>query len=344
MLTPISHQLIDHYLGKADINSYLKNTFIRELYNSLSKNNYRNSKVRHYVEERSFPTSDFMANSIMDKIEMNDEVMTFVWTTTGKFPVRNTLHIYMKDIDDLPNTELLIRAISFITAFSNKRRKITIHLCLLSDKKMMRKNQQRLTNLNVNSGSNRFSETSSEICIFRREECLKVIFHEVLHGLRCSSLDHHSEITERLCLRYKLKSKDILIDESYTETWAKIMNCFFISSLTTSSNKFQHFCTLLASEKEFSIYQANKIQQFVKNSKDKNLDRETNVSAYYLVVGEIFSNLEQFLTMCNKNPYLKNHLECFEYLYSLQKFPKKQVNVSDPFYSTLRMSVSELKV
>ena len=40
--------------------------------------------------------------------------------------------------------------------------------------------------------------------------------------------------------------------------------------------------------------------------KDKNLDKETNVSAYFLVVGEIFSNLESFLITCGIDTYVKN--------------------------------------
>ena len=194
--------------------------------------------------------------------------MTLSWSTTGRSRVRNTLHIYLDSNDiDHPNTKLLVEAISYITSFSDKNRKITIHLCLLPDKKILKKNSQRLTNLNANSGSNRFTDTESEICIFRKEECIKVIMHEILHGLRCSSLGSHSAITERLCQKYKLESKDILVDESYTETWAKILNCYFISTLTNSSTKYQHFCTMLAIETEFALYQANKVKAFVKNSK-----------------------------------------------------------------------------
>ena len=228
------------------------------------------------------------------------------------------------DLSNLPNTKLLIQAISYITSFSNKPRSITVHLCLLNDKKVLRKNSQKITPLNVNSGSNRFSDTESEICIFRREECIKVIFHEIIHGLRFSQLGDHDMITERLCQKYDLLSEDILIDESYTEIWAKIFNCYFVSSLTNSDKKFQHFCTMLSLEKEFSLYQANKIYQFIKKSKDKNLDRETNVSAYFLVVGEIFSHLNDFLKLF-RDPY-QNKKKMFK-LYLSSKYCNKKKNI-----------------
>ena len=42
------------------------------------------------------------------------------------------VHYKIKEGEKLPNTELLIKAISFITSFSNKERKFIIHLCLLN--------------------------------------------------------------------------------------------------------------------------------------------------------------------------------------------------------------------
>ena len=101
---------------------------------------------------------------------------------------------------------------------------------------------------------------------------------------------------------------------------------------------------MLSIEKEFSLYQGNKIRGFIKKSKNKNLDHDTNVSAYFLVVAEIFSNLEKFLMNCGNNPYLKDKESCLEYLYSLENMKKRRVNINDKYYNTLRMSVSELSV
>ena len=342
MLTEISNDLIHHFLHKCDVNEYLKSTQMKHLYDILNIQ-YVNSQISMKVSLNEYPHSEFIAKSLRNKLSIHQKVYTYQWQTQSKHNIKNTLHIYLKEGDDLPLTQLLIKAISYITSFSDKQRSITIHLCLLPDKKVLRKNSQKLTPLNVNSGSNRFTDNESEICIFRREECIKVIFHEIIHGLRFSSLGDHDMITQRLCQKYDLDSKEILIDESYTEIWAKILNTYFISSLTNSHTKYQHFCTMLAIEKEFSLYQGNKIKGFIKRSKNKNLDRDTNVSAYFLVVAEIFSNLEEFL-MNSGYPYLKDKESCLAYLYSLNILEKRRVNMSDKYYNTLRMSVCELKV
>ena len=344
MLTEISNDLIHHFLHKCDVNEYLKSSQMKSLYDILNIH-YTNSQISMKTGFNIYPQSDFIAKSLRNKLSIHQKVYTYQWLTKSKYNVKNTLNIYLKDDDEnLPNIQLLIKAISYITSFSDKSRNITIHLCLLPDKKIIRKNSQNLTPLNVNSGSNRFTDTESEICIFRREECIKVIFHEIIHGLRFSHLGNHDMITQRLCQKYNLDSKEILIDESYTEIWAKILNIYFISSLTKSNTKYQHFCTMLAIEKEFSLYQGNKIKGFIKKSKNKNLDRDTNVSAYFLVVAEIFTDLEEFLMNCGHNPYVKDKEICLAYLYNLETMKKRKVNINDKYYNSLRMSVCELNV
>jgi len=343
MLTEVSNDLIKHFLHRADVNEYLKSSHIKKLYNSLT-NSYVNSNVEIKQGFNEYPLSKFITNSLKNKIATHTDVLTLKWQTKGNYKVKNTLHIYLKDNLETPNTKLLVEAISYITSFSDKPRSINVHLCLLPDKKVFRKNSQRLTPSNINSGSNLFSDNNSEICIFRREECIKVIFHEIIHGLRFSKLGDNEMITERLCQKYNLETRDILLDESYTEIWAKLMNCFFVASMTNSQTKFQHFCTLVGAEKEFTLYQGNKIKAFIKKSRDKDIDSETNTTAYFLVCGEIFSNLDDFLMNCQINPYVRDHQKCLEYLYELNILDKRKVSVNDKYYNTLRMSVTELEV
>ena len=342
MLTKESQSFIDSFLSKTDIQSFLKDPSLKLFYHSLSKNHYEISKVKITHGTKLFPQSDFLANSLSKKVKQRQNVLTMKWTTFSKYNIHCILNIYLKENEKFPDTALLMKAISFITSFSNKERKFNIHLCLLPDKKLLRKNQKTITKLNVNSGSNLFSDTESEICVFRKEEAIKVLFHEIIHGLKFSNLGSDELITKRLCQKYNLQSKNILIDESYTEIWAKIFNCYFVSSLTNSDKKFQHFCTMLSLEKEFSLYQANKINQFIQKSKDKNLDKVTNVSAYFLVVGEIFSHFNDFLKLC-PHPY-QNKKKCLEFIYHLNIVKKRKISMNDKFYNSMRMTIIELKL
>ena len=218
----------------------------------------------------------------------------------------------------------------------------------MNDKKTIRKNQKHITKKNVNSGSCSFSDTEAEICVWRKEEAIKVLFHECIHALRFSDLNFDDDITEKLCQKYNLESKAILIDESYTEIWAKILNCYLVSYLVNAKDMYQHFCTMLAIEKEFSLYQANKVKMIAKKLKTKNkyanLDSDTNVTAYFIVVGEIFDHFNEFLTICETNPYLVNIKGCKNLLLNTSSIKKRKVKISDKFYNTMRMSVIELKI
>ena len=344
MLTADSDNLLDNYSVGSDISELIQSPIIRKLYNSLIRTKYTNSKISYSDESRQYPHSDFLAPSLKTKVEKRTDVLTATWTTRGKYSVKNTLHVYMSEGSDEPDIELLIKAISFITSFSDRARRIRLHLCLLPDKKMIRKGQKKITRLNVNSGSNHFTETDSEICVYRKEEAIKVIFHEVIHGLRLSDLSSDEEISERLCVKYDIDSRDILIDESYTEIWAKILNCLFVTTLTDSVNKYQDFVSLLAIERNFTLYQGAKIEQFSRNSIVKKIDKDTNVTAYYLVCGEMFASIEAFLTTCGHTPYLKKKDKCLSFIHDLPKIPKRRVSATDAFYLTMRMSAVELKI
>lgn len=351
MLTKESYQLIDSFLGDCDVESLLRDPNLKELFNKLQKQTYTNSRIKITHGVKLFPQSYFLDKSLALKLYNEKDVLSISWKTTNSEDKTVTclLHIYLENKDNpLPNTKLLVKSLSFLFSLTNKDRKITIHLACLDDKKIIRKNQKNLTKRNINSGSCKFTDTESEILVWRKEEVIKVLFHECIHALRISNLNTDEKITERLCQKYHLSSKNILIDESYTEAWAKILNCFFVSQIVNAKNIYQHFCTMLALEKEFTIYQGNKIKLIIKksrtNKKKVPIDSETNVTAYFIVVGELFSHLDEFLRLCGTSPYLLNNKSFKQYLLKLNQIDKKQVKLTDKHYNTMKMSVIELKI
>ena len=351
MLTKESHELIQSFLGNSDIKSLLKNQQLQLLFDTLKQQSYTNSFVKVHHGIKLFPQSYFLAKSLSSKLSEEKDTLTLKWTTTNSYnhSITCELNIYLQDRDKpFPNTKLLVKALSLLFALTDKNRKFTIHLALLNDRKLIRKNQKHITKKNVNSGSCSFSDTEAEICVWRKEEAIKVLFHECIHALRFSDLNSDDDITQKLCQKYNLESKAILIDESYTEIWAKILNCYLVSYLVNAKDMYQHFCTMLAIEKEFSLYQANKVRMIAKRLKTKNkysnLDSDTNVTAYFIVVAEIFDHFNEFLTICGTNPYLKEIHKCKQFLLTTNTVKKRKVKQSDKFYNTMRMSVIELKL
>ena len=346
MLTKESRVLVDSFLGKTDIRELLRSHKLRELYESLQAKPYQNSNLKTKQGHVRFPSSYFLPETLSKKVTSRVKVFTFLWTTTNSLhkSVNCTLHIHTQLNEGIPNTQLLINALSFLFSFTDRDRKFKIHLVLLNDKKLIRKNQKYINQKNVNSASCKYTETTAEICVWRKEEAIKVLFHECLHGLRCSKLKSYDTTTKHICDKYNISSTYILIDEAYTELWAKILNCYYVSSLTNSSNPYQHFCTMLALEKEFSFYQANKLMKFIRDNRGIDLDKFTNVSAYYLLVAELFNHLQEFFIQCGINPYLTEYNAFILLLLKETYIPKRKITIKDKHYNTMRMSVIELSL
>ena len=70
-----------------------------------------------------------------------------------------------------------------------------IHIAPLNDKKYIKRNQKRFTSYNINSGSCKYDEKTAEILIWRKEELIKTIIHECLHGLNVSHITDDKDIS-----------------------------------------------------------------------------------------------------------------------------------------------------
>ena len=245
--------------------------------------------------------------------------------------VKCSLNIYYdKKLISKNKIDILVDAISFVASFSNKDRDLTIHLALLNDKKQFRKN---LTALHVNSGSCSFTDTVAEVCVFRAEECLKVLFHECIHALRFSRIGVCKTVDDVYGERYNLSSKDILLDETYTEIWARLLNCYYVSQFG-SGNALDKFCSCVALEKIFSLYQANKIimpQNRTKRTMKRvlprrNLDKDTKyyqASSSEMYGGESTKPLDENSPFNPLSPYAAGKL----FAHNLTKLYRESYNL-----------------
>jgi len=356
MLTKTSLEFIRHLLGSTDVKEHVPNSHLQKLFQRLhqQKHSYTIVHRNEHHKTGEYPTSYYMGKSLMKKTQRRRNVYNVVWAVTQKsnaISVKCSLNIYYandKELISKSKIDIIVDAISFVASFSNKDRDLTIHLALLNDKKRFRKH---LTAFNVNSGSCYFTDTVADVCVFRLEECLKVLFHECIHALRFSKIGLCRTVDDVYCERYNLNSKNILLDETYTEIWARLLNCYYISQLG-SGDSLQKFCSCVALEKIFSLYQANKIIMPQRRNNTmkivlprKNLDKDTNVTAYYLGSAEVFQHLNEFLEFTGCEPYLKDNIGFHEFMKGeCQRIPKMKVDPKDPMYKTMRMTVIELEI
>ena len=79
---------------------------------------------------------------------------------------------------------------------------------------------KKLSSININSGLS----YENNIIIYRKEELLKVLIHEMIHildiDIKYENNNNKKKILNKLCIN------NLLINESYVESWANIINIY----------------------------------------------------------------------------------------------------------------------
>ena len=185
-----------------------------------------------------------------------------------------------------------------------------------------------LSAIHVNTGLTRNCETHGEIVVYRAEEWLKVFIHESMHNFNMDfiDLDLH-EANERLRTTFCIPHGDILLFESYTEAWARIItimiDTYFHKETVTAtahiSDNRTHFIRVvrekLTNNSLFHVYQTVKVLDIMKLKYSeitvltaenmevcrKRYKEETNVYAYYILGGILSVYALPFVCWCGDN-------------------------------------------
>lgn len=158
---------------------------------------------------------------------------------------------------------------------------------------------------NVNTGSTTtYYDTlkPKEIDIWRCEELEKVLVHEIIHALKLDNMNlskFDNYIQKQTGLPEKSNS-----NEAYTEIWARILNCMFVSADISEKQNNTLFWKLLHFERIYSIISSIKILEYygITNHKDlSKLQQNSHIFSYYLLAGCYIYHLDEFIQFCEKN-------------------------------------------
>ena len=160
------------------------------------------------------------------------------------------------------------------------------------------------------------SNDHTEIIIYRYEEFFKVLLHETMHNLDLDFGYMTDDVTvDNL---FPGIQHDIILSETYAETWARLLNvafyCYYnILGGHGEYKKYQQAVQrCLATERAFSLYQANCVLAHmgltlhqilstdtqVKSLVLKKYSEDTNVFAYYILAGLTMLEADLFLQWC----------------------------------------------
>ena len=116
--------------------------------------------------------------------------------------------------------------------------------------------------------------------------------------------------------------------EAYTEIMGGIdSSCYLLARLISSKDRskcYHIFDAFVSTEIEFSKFQSSKVLDLLKLDKDVN--KETNVTSYYLIKTELYCSLNSFLQYCiNNNDNFIKLMDKIKYLEYLKKIKRLEI-------------------
>ena len=295
--------------------------------------------------------SNFMSDIIKQKA-LNMSHQTKCELKIHHFDV--TIHIYSTKNEPFFLNNI-IHVIHFVISLFKETpsKRIQIKYYLTDELKKLPEETQLLKPHHINSGSCFHSDKDCEITIWRKEEIVKVTIHELIHALHTQPLEDTPELIQYYQQKYNISSEKINIDESYVEIWANLLNCFILSLQSKQSSSA--FIQLIQREFDFCNHQSKKIKDYSEmNQKLIDINKHTNVLAYYIIRCELFQNLTSFLKYCrmknNRYICIKDKKDWYLF-FNKQQQKQKQITYTEPPLltdkisdDTLRMTINEIPI
>lgn len=351
IFTKDSETLIDFFKTKK---KSIKSEEVEDLYTFLD--NFQVKALTDYsiFEEESYKETVITSSFASEKVVKSGKLLKkklIVSLSNGDINVKiNIYHNTVKNKNKLIKN--IVAYIQYIISFTELKKNIEINLYLTNLKKT--KSRGLPMKDNVNSGSCLNNDNFSQINIWRKEELLKVLVHELIHALCYDKYSDNPEIIHHYRETYNISSNKMNTGEAYTEIWANIVNCYLITKIYgMKKESFYHFLSL---ERAFCLFQAHKIFNLTELGKKQiDINQYTNVLAYYIIRMELYNNIDGFIYFCRtKN---KNYIEITnsqEYLRFLKEnsinneiksknIRFKNIDHNNFLYKTLRMTSIELE-
>ncbi len=240
--------------------------------------------------------------------------------------------LFDEDVSSIPKYDKYIRLIimwlfmcnKYTSADCSKTLNIFFFLTPIAKKLPEHKNSV-IGYDNVNTGMTFRCIPNNEIFIYRYEEWFKVFIHETFHsyGLDIDSQDN--SVLKPIIKNIFPIDSSFEIAEAYTEIWARLLNCCFVSYETMKIKSQEDFNLYLQFtlhiEKMFSLFQMKKILAHMDLTYEnlwsstqiseymrKNMYREeSNVFCYFVLAGILMNDFDKFIQWCkiNNNNFIK---------------------------------------
>lgn len=198
--------------------------------------------------------------------------------------------------------------IYLLERFNPQERKLTLILIDYDGKKVLPSDGGVLTSEHVNSGLTiMYASSNAEVIVYRREEMIKVLTHEMIHFLNMDakhiSSDDESWLTDKFCL-----TKSVNMNEAFTDAFACTLNVVMYTILSSQTDRdFQkRLATNLRKEIGYIKGQARRVLEYVdyKDTCEHNITEHTHAISYFVVKAILLYDVGSFCEYLNKNNYM----------------------------------------
>jgi hypothetical protein len=252
-------------------------------------NDLPNNKIQRFVLQNIYQNTFIPLNCII-WIEQNINNVTI-------YKLNKYITIYIISDGEFNEKQHIFNIVNWISKYS-KPKKLNLFIFLTPFKKIIKYKGQILTRNEINSGV--CYKYYKWIHIFRSEELLKVLIHELLHyyDLDCNTTEWIDEL-----LPIKTPCNSLLLNEAVTESMAIILHTYYYSLIMNQNLKI-----LLNKEIAYS----KKMHDIILNHNDVktlndlfNVCHYTNVIPYYIIKYVFIEDIEEAI----ENLFDKNKIK-----------------------------------
>ena len=307
------------HVDKLDENKHTK-VISDNIYKRIKKALSESEKVHH-----DYVLSDIKAITHKENKFINKEVLHHIQRQLHyQYNIMfsyNNIEFYIKIVfDELPlQIKEYVRYMKWVICLccsnikNDKKEKIhfSIYLTNLIKEIDLSNFENIIESSHCNSGFSSF-HNHLDVCIYRKEEWLKIFIHECFHifNMDFSIEDANIKFSDTFCIQ-----SEFLIYESFVEFWARVLNCAIFTyelKKNISQNDFYKLYRInLDLERIFSLYQANKLLNLFHityndvisikkdNTYNKIYKENTNAFCYYVITSIMMNFFDKTIEWFN---------------------------------------------
>ena len=252
----------------------------------LIKTDYFPDRIQEYIKTTPNDKYRYSANINNKNIILN--IHNFMPKYTAKL-----LSQYAKTVF------IIIHLLSLYTSQSCSKN-LYISIYLTPFKRYFPPDREIIGVENVNGGfSNIGCLETTRIIVYREEEWLKVLIHELFHNLNLDFSEMDITRWSNMMIRkFDIKS-DFAISETYCEIWARILNVILKSFHREKNSFITNFNRLIKRERIHSLRQAGLILSRFKNPSEYR--ENSNVFCYYILTAALMNDYINYISWCDTN-------------------------------------------